>query len=163
MLEFYHVETDYIYYLKEFQKYIWNNNDGKNQRPYIGVIVNISGHDYFAPLTSPKAKNSNVRDNLMKIRIDHKSDFLGLINLNNMIPVKNTEVNLIDINILEQKYQGLVQTQRIEIRKKQTKIKANAKVLYNKVCNHPDDNEYFVSRCYDFKLLEQKCDEYSKK
>jgi len=159
-LEFYHVDTPYINYLKKYQDYIWNNDDKDNTRPYVGVLILISGYKYYAPLTSPKTVNKKVKDNLTKIRIDHGNQFMGLINLNNMIPVNDDDVTLVNFNTLDSKYTSLLKTQRIEIRKKEKKIYQNAKALYNKVTKHAEDNEWLVDRCYNFKLLEQKCQEY---
>ena len=85
VLEFYYIKTPYTNYLKKYQNYIWNNEDKGNTRPYIGVLIEINNLKFYAPLTSPKTTNKNVKDNLMKIRIDHGDQFMGLINLNNIL------------------------------------------------------------------------------
>lgn len=160
ILQFYYIDTKYINFLKKFQKYIWDNDEKGRVRPYLGVILEINEMKYFAPLTSPKSSNSHVKDNLMKIRLDYKNQFLGIINLNNIIPVHESLAAIVVFDKLDNKYRQLLEVQRIVIRKKEMRIIKNSNVLYNKVCHHPEDNDYFVKRCYDFKLLESKCSEF---
>jgi hypothetical protein len=53
----------------------------------------------------------------------------------------------------------------IDIRRKQSTILRNARIIYNKVTkfgNEPQ-NAKLVSICYDFALLEQKLSEYNAK
>ena len=88
---------------------------------------------------------------------------MAVINLNNMFPVpegvfslKNpkTEKNL--------QYRTLLNNEIRIIRKKEEQIMNNAKLVYNhKMTN--DGKSKLSQRCNDFKLLEEKYNEYIKK
>jgi protein AbiQ len=159
-LKLYKVDTDYINYLKNYQHHIWDNEDKKNVRPYVGIILTLNNYKYYAPLSSPKPKHQLMTDRLDFIRIDHKNELKCVINLNNMIPVDDSNIALIDIDNEDEPYRSLLITEIIQIRKKQKLIQNNARILYNKVTKHADENPKLVRICYDFNLLEQKCKEY---
>ena len=55
-LNFYIIDDDYISYLSQFDKHIAYNKN--QQRPYIGVVIIVQEHYYFAPLFSPKQKHT---------------------------------------------------------------------------------------------------------
>ena len=48
-LKFFTVEDSYIQYLKGFDTNVPNNYS--STKPFIGVLFNINGLDYIAPLT----------------------------------------------------------------------------------------------------------------
>ncbi|MFZ7217909.1 type III toxin-antitoxin system ToxN/AbiQ family toxin [Avibacterium avium] len=57
-LDLYYVDGDYIKYLKSFDNNVQHNYDNnKNKKPYVGVVLDMNGKYYFAPLTSPKDKH----------------------------------------------------------------------------------------------------------
>ena len=72
--------------------------DIKNRRPFVGIILKINGINYFAPLSSPKEKHLNMKNNIDFIKINKGRD--GVINLNNMIPIP--EEQCYEINIKEE-------------------------------------------------------------
>ena len=51
-LNFYIIDGNYIEYLSRFDRHIDYNKNTK--KPYIGVIIVVESHYYFAPLFSPK-------------------------------------------------------------------------------------------------------------
>ena len=56
-LNFYIIDDNYIQYLSEFDKHIaYNKNE---TRPYIGVVILVNEHYYFAPMFSPKTKHKH--------------------------------------------------------------------------------------------------------
>lgn len=61
-LNFYIIEDNYIKYLSQFDKHIAYNKNAK--RPYIGIVIIVEEHYYFAPLFSPKPKHKMYKDNL---------------------------------------------------------------------------------------------------
>lgn len=78
-LNFFVIDDNYIKYLSQFDKHIAYNKSEK--RPYIGVVIIVEGHYYFAPLFSPKPKHRTYKDNLTFfkiISIKSKND-LGII------------------------------------------------------------------------------------
>jgi protein AbiQ len=132
-------------------------------RPYAGVVLAVGTHKYYAPLTSPKAKHQKMPDRLDFIRLENKRQLIAVINLNNIIPVADELVTLIDIaNITDQKYQSLLNVEMIDIRRKQSTIMKNANSVYNKVTKFGSEprNARLVSICYDFLLLEAKLQEF---
>ena len=66
-LNFYIIDDNYIEYLSRFDKHIAYNKNQK--RPYIGVILVVENHYYFAPLFSPKQKHKTYKDNLTFFKI----------------------------------------------------------------------------------------------
>lgn len=63
-LKFYNIDDQYIEYLYQFDKKVPFNKNSK--RPYIGIILEINGITYFAPMFSPKFPvHSQVIDNVV--------------------------------------------------------------------------------------------------
>jgi len=163
-LKLFQVNTEYIRYLASFQEHIWSNESNGRKRPYVGVVLNIEGTKFFAPLTSPKQKHTHLKEGLDIIKITHKAKLICVVNLNNMIPVQDADVTLIDIKSEDPQYALLLQTELIELRKKQNKIIQNAKILYKKTTTFrkEESNNKLVMKCYNFELLEKKCIDYHK-
>ena len=103
-MKLYTISEEYINYLKQFSENIkYNKNES---RPYVGIILEINGHNYFAPLGSPKPKHINMKESMDFIKIDNGQ--AGVINLNNMIPVSLEYVKQIDFSLYDEKYVGLL-------------------------------------------------------
>ncbi|WP_052721946.1 type III toxin-antitoxin system ToxN/AbiQ family toxin [Pseudomonas synxantha] len=66
-MKLYTVTDAYIAYLKGIDSKVLNNYGGI--RPYVGIIIEIGGHKYLAPLTSYKAKQEKLNNNLPTIII----------------------------------------------------------------------------------------------
>ena len=142
-------------------------SDNKQNRPYIGVLFTVEGKEYIAPLGSPKPKHLTMKNNIDFIKIDNGK--LGVINLNNMIPVNFNVIKKIPIDeIQNQKYRTLLDNQHNWIKSNQDMIKHKANTLYQKVVN--DKIKISIkNRCCDFKSLErcldnwnQKCNDYGR-
>ena len=162
-MKLYTIDTKYIEYLKRFQKHIYHNMENNRLRPYAGVVLNIGTHKYYAPLTSPKTKHHKMSDRLDFIRLEYKGQLIAVINLNNIIPVADELISLIDIDSLfDKKYQTLLNIEMIDIRRKQVTIMKNANSIYNKVTKFGSEprNANLISICYDFLLLEKKLQEF---
>ena len=163
-MKFYTIDDDYINYLKNFERRVWNNFDKENKRPYIGIIIMNNKYDYYAPLTSPKPKNEKWRDSLTTIRLDDHNGLYGFICLNNMIPVNNHLVKLLDFSTLKDKrYLDLLNKENNIIRKKKNRIQKNADNLYKEITKK-EIIKPFIKKikpfCFDFKDLEDKLDCY---
>ena len=155
-LKFYNIDDEYIEYLYQFDKKVPHNKNCK--RPYIGIILDINNVTYFAPMFSPKQQHNNYKANITYIKIGDK---LGMIKLNNMIPVKKENLKYIDLNKVEdRRYRMLLIQQNNFIQANTEKIIRMAKKLYDSVTINKKD--FFVSISCDFKLLEEKCKEYNK-
>ena len=75
-IRIYEIKSEYIQYLSNNQKHIFAQADVKNMRKYIGVVFEIKSIEYFAPLSSFKAKHKKMSET-----VDFKST--GIL----MVPV----------------------------------------------------------------------------
>ena len=104
-INLYHINNDYLNYLRAFDDRIPYNKIGG--RPFVGIVLRINDTVYFAPMHSPKPKYLSMRPNLDFFKLaDGK---LGIINLNNMIPVPSDQVTpIIFAEIEDEKYRALL-------------------------------------------------------
>lgn len=154
-MRIYIVKEDYINYLKKFDV---NIRDNKNEsRPYIGILLEVNGISYIAPLASPKEKHKTMKNNIDFIKLENGD--LGVINLNNMIPVHKE--NIVELNFEERhnnKYSILLKKQLRFINSHENEIKNKANKLYKKVMS---GKSFIAKRCVDFTLIEKKAIEYN--
>ena len=151
------INYKYCNYLRIFDNKVPYNEGVKELRPFIGVLIKTESSEYFAPLSSPKTKHLNMKNNVDFFKIDNGK--LGIINFNNMIPVLPEDYNIINLNDSNDKYNIMLKKQLNFINKNKEKILRNVEKLYN---YYLDDKLNFKikSRCCNFKLLEEKCLEY---
>ncbi len=90
------VNSDYCEYLRKFDDKVSYNKNEKKLRPFIGILFKIRDCEYFAPLSSPKFKHNNMKNTVDFFKI--KGGKLGAVNFNNMIPVRESNYSLIDLN-----------------------------------------------------------------
>lgn len=158
------VKVDYKYcnFLRQFDNRVPYNAGCKELRPFIGILFVVNNCEYFAPLSSPKAKHLDMKNNVDLIKID--GGRLGVINFNNMIPVKSNNYELFDLNSKpittpELKRQNLLRSQLLWLNKNISIVKGKAVNLYEKY----RDNKLPIrisQRCCNFILLEEKCNQY---
>ncbi len=165
-LNFYIVNNNYINYLSKFDKHVANNKDEK--RPYIGVVLIVEDHYYFAPMFSPKQKHKTYKDNLsfFKIINEKNKNNLGMIKFSNMIPVPQKDVYLLDVEDRSYGYKRLLSEQYSYINRtvNKKKIIEKAEKIYNIVTNNKKSkmDKFYKELSCNFKLLEEKCLEYNK-
>lgn len=154
-MRIYVVKEDYINYLKKFDV---NIRDNKNEsRPYIGILLEINGMYYIAPLASPKEKHKTMKNNIDFIKLENGD--LGVINLNNMIPVHKE--NIVEFNFEKRhnnKYSILLKKQLRFINRHEREIKYKADKLYKKVIS---GKSFIAKRCVNFRVIEKKALEYN--
>ena len=108
--------------------------------------------NYFAPLSSFKAKHEKMKNGLDFIKI---GDY-AVINLNNMFPVPNGEYTYVDIQtVKDSQYRKLLMSEYRIIRKLQDKIMKNAAEVYKHKIRKGNTTA-LAKRCNDFSLLEDK-------
>ena len=90
------VNSDYCVYLRKFDNKVAYNKHEKELRPFIGILFKIENCEYFAPLASPKEKHIKMKNKIDFLKI--KGGELGAVNFNNMIPVKEHNYCLVDLN-----------------------------------------------------------------
>lgn len=148
------IDPAYSAYLKSFDERV-STEHPRGTRKFIGIIFEIDDKQYYAPMTSPKPKHSTLSAKAADIyKIDGGN--LGIVNLNNMIPVPQHAVIQFNIHdVSDTKYRTLLTDQARIFHRDEAKIKKKAERLYNMVYK---DNapQPLKLRCCDFKLLEEK-------
>lgn len=154
-IEIYEIRAAYVDYLLPFAPHLFHNRKkGQvNERKYIGVVLQVNGMDYFAPLSSFKPKHAKMKETLDFIKI---KDY-AVINLNNMFPAPRSECTYVNIQeVRDPSYQALLRSEYRFIKSIQTKIKKNASALYKHKLTKGDATP-LAKRCNDFALLEEAC------
>ena len=159
------VSSDYCDYLRKFDNKVAYNKYEKELRPFIGILFKIDECEYFAPLSSPKEKHKKMKNTVDFFKI--KNGELGAVNFNNMIPVNKNNYSLVELNketltISEFKYQKLLREQLEWLNANYYQVKNKSFKLYN-LYNNGKLPENIMKRCCNFKLLEEKCNEYELK
>ena len=159
-LKLYEINGGYITYLSAYAPHLFQNKKSgqKNERKYIGIVLQINGFDYFAPLSSFKDKQRLMKEGLDFIKI---KDY-AVINLNNMFPVPPSETKYVDIRSeRDPHYRALLLAEYRYIKSVQEKIWKNAQNVY-KIKIKDGEASSFAKRCNDFLLLEKACADYMK-
>ena len=159
-LKLYEINAGYISYLSAYAPHLFQNKKfgQKNERKYIGIVLQINGFDYFAPLSSFKDKHRLMKEGLDFIKI---KDY-AVINLNNMFPVPLSDTKYVDIrNERDPHYRFLLLSEYRYIKSIQEKIWKNAQNVY-KIKIKDGEASSLAKRCNDFLLLEKACADYMK-
>ncbi len=159
-LGFYTVDRDYLEFLRKaeinkrgFTK-IPNYEYNKNDKFVCGVVFNIDKFNYYAPISSYKIKQ---KENML-IK-DKKGDVKSSIRFNYMFPVPRHCLKYKDISKEDDVgYRTLLNIEYQFCLKNIEKILNLAKRTYTKVTKKLSPQ--LVSNSCDFKLLEEKYEEY---
>ncbi|MBO4699432.1 type III toxin-antitoxin system ToxN/AbiQ family toxin [bacterium] len=162
-MRFYHVKDDYINFLRKYDGKVADNKH--ETRPYVGIVLEIGSVKYYAPFSSPKPKHKTMKNTVDFRKIAGGS--YGAINFNNMIPVTNSALILIDIDkIGDDKYRRLLQNQYKAIRSDTIQIQKTANLLRELLLSDNSElSDYEIrikQRCCDIKLLEEIYAQYDK-
>ncbi len=158
-IRFYHITDSYIDYLSQYDSNIRENKS--EARPYVGVIFQVSEINYFIPLSSPKEKHKTMKNNEDFIKINGGK--YGVINLNNMIPIPESELVNFDILDEENENYRIILFNQFSFFKKNIKdIATKAKDLYNKISdfnaqqieNLSQHEQKLIKRCVHYKQAE---------
>ena len=112
-----------------------------------------------------------MSDSIDFIKIMQDEKIIGVLNLNNMIPINDENVKQLKYkeideyrNFKDEKekrlYISFLNFELSLINKKMEKIKHNARELYDEKINNPKSR--ISKRCCNFTLLEEKCKRYKK-
>lgn len=155
-LKLYEINPKYIKYLAQYQEHIFISDGNKASRKYIGVVLQINGMNYFAPLSSFKSKHKRMKESVDFIKI---RDY-AVININNMVPVPEGEYHLVDVNgTKDMQYRYLMQAESREINRQRNRIIKNADIVYKHKLRNGDTTP-LARRTNDFKELEKRCKQY---
>lgn len=150
------VHQSYLNYLRTYDSLV--SIDPTLNRKFVGIILEVTGHNYFAPLSSPKAKHQSIPESAVDVvKIDGGK--LGIINLNNMIPVYDSAIIQINISaVSDEQYKRLLTNQMLFIRSNEELIKKKAKRLYQIV--NSQKHQKLNNRCCNYLLLEEAASKF---
>ena len=157
-LKLYYISEVYIEYLRKYDNRVMINKS--QTRPYVGIVYTYNDNYYFAPLSSPKPKHQTMKKSAVDICLIDEGK-LEVINFNNMIPTPIKELTEVIPTVKDEKYKKLLENQISSINK-------NRELILKKINRfHKKYNESLLfpnvlSRCCDFRLLEEKCKEYQR-
>lgn len=160
----YHIDMKYIRDLSRVDDHVMSVSPqtGKESRPFVGVVVICNARKYCIPLTSPKAKHLNMKnDKDFSKMYDKRNRLIGCLNFNNMIPVDDTVLIRIDMknrdgdSARDIAYKALLNDQLDWCNGNFDAITEKAGKLYRIVTETPDKMKNLTKRCCDFKKLEQ--------
>ncbi len=170
-LDLYYIDLKYIRNLSKADDNIMSISPqrAKENRPFLGVITVIENHEYCIPLTSPKDKFKNKKSQIDFIKIFDESKkesngqfkLIGILNINNMIPVDETVISKADLKIHPndsvkiKQHKTLMQKQLAWCRDHADTVINRAGKVYRLVVNEPDKNRNLTKRCSKFKELER--------
>lgn len=159
-IRFYEIKRDYVDYLSSAEPRLFHNSQQgqANERKYIGIILQVNGIDYFAPLSSFKPKHKSMKNSLDFIKVQN----YAVINLNCMFPVPPGERTYVDFALVsDPKYKALLLAEYRFIKSIQAKILKNAAALYHHKRNNGNRTP-LARRCNDFITLEKLCSAYKR-
>ena len=167
-LEVYRIDMKYIRNLHNIDDRIFSVSPqvGKEERPFLGIIIVCKEHYYCVPMSKPKKKHEKMRDKIDFKKIIHNGVLIGVLNFNLMIPVEKAQIQRIDTKI--HKHDNMDTRKKKELLMKELEwcnqhisdLANTANVLYQKY----NSGEKFAARkqCLDFKRMELECEKYNR-
>lgn len=140
----------------------------KEIRPFVGIIVLCNSKQYCIPLSSPKPKHYKMKNDIDFMKIFWREKLIGVLNLNNMIPVNEYVIEPLPIKVLKndsiavKHYKNICQNQLSWCQRNQELIERKANNLYCSVCFGKVSNQV-KKRCCNFLKLEKVLTKYCQK
>ena len=131
----------------------------KSNRPFVGVVIVCDKHKYCIPLDHPKDKHYKMKNDIDFTRIFDGEKLIGVLNFNNMIPVEDSLIRLLDVKTATKDteevkaYKNLCAKELDWVQKNQEAIVKKANKLYQMIVSDIA-NQGLKRRCLDFKKLE---------
>ena len=144
----YEVNYEYRKYLEQFEKKV----SQKDNRKFYGILIKKDKYEYCIPFTS-KVKHRNSK---LTINIKNKNKIIAQLLLNNMIPIKENQIKLVDIE--NEKYSDYLKSEIIYLsnRKVINEIVNKTSNIFCVLSNNKSiDYEFFKELCCDFNKLEE--------
>lgn len=155
MLKFYDIDPAYANYLRQFDQRIPNINYGTNNKFVCGIVLSVSGYNYFAPISSNTARQqTNI------LITDDTGRVLSSIKFSFMFPAPTTVItpkNFRAIRAVDSAYADLLEKEYEFCKKNEQAIRDKAMKVYRIGCN---PGHVLHRNCCDFHLLEEKQDEW---
>ena len=168
-LEVYRIDMKYVRNLHNIDNRVLSVSPqiGKDERPFLGVIIVCNEHKYCVPLSKPKKKHEKMRDKIDFKKIVYEGILIGVLNFNLMIPVEEAQIQRIDTKIRKHDNQDTRKKKKLLLKELEwcnehsRDLINTANVLYQKYVL----GENFSAReqCLDFKKMELECARYNQK
>ena len=152
-LMIYEVNCEYRKYLELFETKV----SQKDNRKFYGILIKKEKHEYCIPFTS-KVKKRNSK---LTINIKNKNKIIAQLLLNNMIPVTEEQIKLVDIE--KEKYSDYLKSEIVYLTNKKVIEEIITKVsnVFNVIENKKHiDHIFFKSICCNFTKLESVYKKY---
>lgn len=142
--------------------------EGKESRPFVGIVAVINGYSYFIPLTSYKTRFhylTNKEPDFMPIY--RKGKMVAALEFNKMIPVPLNQIRPLDMKLRMHDSEGRKKAKELRIYEEKwcnnhsKEIESKALVLY-KMYVDKDRSYKNIKYCIDFPQIEELCSEYEK-
>lgn len=172
-LQFYRVDMKYVRNLKNVERQQTGRTNTilsvssqthKQGRPFVGIIRMINGVKYCIPLSSieEKTKYNIISENITCRKIkDENGITIGILNINNMIPVRDEYISVFEIDDLpndtmeQAAYKAKCRKELKWCNDNINEISRLSSELHRIVCS----NESFKKRniCPNYLALEKEC------
>ena len=183
-LKFITIDKNYLKTLHDSCREVYYKPTGYEKKPYIGILIEENGIEYVIPLSSAKEKHKlwknvdtdrflifencetaekGTKDIYVKNKDGTFKHILSVIDLKKMIPIKSGLYSEVDLNpskkdsVQEIKYKVLLNIEYTFCLKIIDSVIQKASKLYEKQIS----TGKVIKFCCDFKLLEEKCREYT--
>lgn len=140
----------------------------KDNRPFVGIVIICDDKQYCIPLSSPKAKHYNMKNDVDFHKVlDTNGKLIGVLDFNNMIPVRSDVIEEIKVKILPhdnpsvKHYKNLVIDQLNFCRQNQNIIVSKANKLY-RIVNKKNASGPLKRRCLKWHKLEELLERLNK-
>ena len=156
-LGFYHIDAAYCDFLRKYDNRVPQLHARVVERPFVGIVLQINEINYYAPLTSPKPKHKQMKNQIDFLKINN-GDW-GAINFNNMIPAPASVLSKVDLrkkehdSIQDRNYKDLLANQLSWCVSHRDDIYRRAEKLYRTIVEKRGDDRV-KNRCCDFAKLE---------
>ncbi len=144
----YEVNCKYRKYLEQFE----NKVSQKDSRKFYGILIRKDKYEYCIPFTS-KVKHRNSK---LTINIKNKNKIIAQLLLNNMIPIKEDQIKLVDIE--KEKYSDYLKSEIIYLSNKKVinEIINKTGNIFNVLSDNKNiDYKFFKKLCCNFDRLEE--------
>ena len=172
-MDWYVVDKKYINYLTQFDSRVGYVDYGERLKLHVGVLLAVGEFHYYVPISSAKPKHQKMSNSLDFYKLQGESNkyLYAVLNIYNMIPVPENCLTQLKYNQIERfrsfknekektDYIYLLQKEKVLIDNVQDSLQTRAQKLYQKCIDMPESS--LAARCCNFKLLEEKCQEYLK-
>lgn len=155
MLKFYDIDPEYANYLRQYDQRVPNISYKTKNKFVCGIVLSISGHSYFAPISS-----NTDRQKTSILITNAAGKALASIKFSFMFPAPDKVITPKDFKAIrsaDPSYANLLEKEYAFCKKNEQAIRNKALRVYQMGCNpeHP-----LHKHCCDFRLLEEKKDEW---